>query len=69
MRADAEIYPDGVDYRRLREDGRLISPAAVAKFYRWLLTEIAGKKYSDKQWDIQDTSHHRHWLGEDELFG
>ena len=68
MRADAEIYPDGVDYRRLRDDNRLISPAAVAKFYRWLLTEIAGEEYSGKQWNIQDTSHHRHWLDEDELF-
>jgi len=69
MRADAEIYPDGVDYRRLREDGRLISPAAVAKFYRWLLTEVADEEYSGKQWNIQNTSHHRHWLAEDELFG
>ena len=69
MRADPEIFPDGADYRKLSENGRLISPATVAKFYRWLLTEVADEEYSGKQWNIQNTSHHRYWLTEDELFG
>ena len=69
MRADVEIFPDSIDYRKLRDDGRLISPAVVAKFYRWLLTEVEDGAYSGKEWNIQDTSHHRYWLGEDELTG
>ena len=68
IRADSEIYPDSVAYRRLRENGQLISPVAVAKFYRWLLTEVTEEKYSGKQWNIQDKSHHRYWLGDEELF-
>lgn len=69
MNADEEIHPDSQDYRRLREDGRLISPAAVARFYRWLLTEVTAEEYSGRQWNIQDRTHHRYWLGEDGLFG
>jgi benzil reductase ((S)-benzoin forming) len=68
MAADAEIFPDGAEYRRLRTEGRLISPATVAKFYRWLLTEVSAEDYCASQWNIQHEFHHRFWLGKESLF-
>lgn len=68
LTADAEIFPDGVEYRRLQTDGQLISPATVARFYRWLLTEVSAEEYCARQWNIQDEFHHRFWLGKVTLF-
>lgn len=68
MAADAEIFPDGAEYRRLRTEGQLISPATVARFYRWLLTEVSTEDYCAHQWNIQDEFHHRFWLGKESLF-
>lgn len=68
MAADAEIFPDGVEYRRLRTEGQLISPATVARFYRWLLTEVSAEDYCARQWNIQDEFHHKFWLGKESLF-
>lgn len=68
MAADADIFPDGVEYRRLRPEGGLISPATVARFYRWLLTEVPAEDYCARQWNIQDESHHEFWLGGENLF-
>lgn len=68
MAADPELFPDGMEYRRLREQGRLIEPETVAKFYRWLLTGVSDEEYSSRRWDIQDASHHGFWLGKEKLF-
>jgi len=68
MAADADIFPDGVEYCRLRAEGKLISPATVARFYRWLLSEVSAEDYRARQWNIQDEFHHRFWLGKESLF-
>jgi benzil reductase ((S)-benzoin forming) len=68
MAADVDIFPDGVEYRRLRTEGRLISPATVARFYRWLLTEVPAEDYCARQWNIQEEFHHVFWLGKEGLF-
>lgn len=68
MAADTEVFPDGLEYRRLQAEGRLIAPATVARFYRWLLTKVSAEEYSARQWNIQDESHHGYWLGENSLF-
>jgi NAD(P)-dependent dehydrogenase (short-subunit alcohol dehydrogenase family) len=68
MAADSEVFPDGFEYRKLQAEGRLIAPATVARFYRWLLTKVPAGEYSARQWDIQDESHHRFWLGKESLF-
>jgi benzil reductase ((S)-benzoin forming) len=68
MAADSEIFPDALEYRRLQSGGRLIMPETVARFYRWLLTRVSSEEYSARQWNIQEESHHKHWLGEDSLF-
>lgn len=68
MDADSVVFPDGLEYRALREAGQLISPATVARFYRWLLTSVTDHEYPSRQWNIQDTSHHPFWLNGDSLF-
>ncbi|MEN6485363.1 MAG: SDR family oxidoreductase [Syntrophobacteraceae bacterium] len=68
MAADPEVFPDALEYRREQREGRLISPWTVGRFYRWLLTEVPDDEYSARQWNIQDNSHHRFWLGNDDLF-
>jgi benzil reductase ((S)-benzoin forming) len=68
MAADTDIFPDGVEYRRLQTGGELISPATVARFYRWLLTEVPADDYCARQWNIQDEFHHRFWLKKEDLF-
>ncbi len=68
MNADPDIFPDGAEYRELKEGGRLIFPTMVARFYRWLLTGVTDKVYLSRTWNIQDESHHPSWLGGDSLF-
>ncbi len=68
MDADPTLFPDGEEYRKLLQEGRLIQPKTVAKFYRWLLTDVAAKDYTASEWNIQDDSHHRYWLGGESIF-
>lgn len=68
MSADPEVFPDSLEYLQLLKEGKLISPATVARFYRWLLAEVPDREYVARQWNIQDASHHRFWLGDDDLF-
>lgn len=68
MRADPALYPDALDYRRLRDSGQLIAPATVARFYRWLLTEVSAAEYSAHDWNVRDTSHHAKWLAGESLY-
>ncbi len=66
--ADPNVFPDAVEYRRLQEEGKLISPLVVARFYRWLLTRAPEKDYAACQWNIQNQAHHRFWLGNESLY-
>ena len=68
MAADADVFPDSAEYTLLREQGKLVEPAKVGQFYRWLLTETDDERYSARQWDIRDESHHTFWLGSDTLY-
>jgi benzil reductase ((S)-benzoin forming) len=68
MNAGTDVFPDGAEYRLLRDAGRLIFPATVARFYHWLLTTAADNDYPSQQWNILDASHHPFWLGGDSLF-
>jgi hypothetical protein len=38
--------------------GKLIAPETVARFYRWLLTEVPASEYSAKAWNVRDEAHH-----------
>jgi benzil reductase ((S)-benzoin forming) len=68
LSADADVFPDSAEYAALREQGKLIEPQRVGEFYRWLLTRVDDNAYSAGQWDIRDESHHRVWLGTQELY-
>jgi benzil reductase ((S)-benzoin forming) len=68
LSADADVFPDSAEYAVLREQGKLIEPQRVGEFYRWLLTRVDDNAYSADQWDIRDESHHRVWLGTQELY-
>ncbi|MFQ5995575.1 MAG: SDR family oxidoreductase [Acidiferrobacterales bacterium] len=69
MAADPDVFPDSAEYYALRKAGRLIEPATVGRFYRWLLTQTDNETYSTASWDIRDETHHRAWLGDADLYG
>ena len=66
--ADRALYPDAAEYRRLRDAGRLVAPAAVGKFFRWLLTEVDAPEFVAREWNIQDPGHQARWLGGASLY-
>ena len=68
LRADPAVYPDADDYRRLESAGRLIAPQTVARFYRWLLTDVPADEYCAQPWSVRDEAHHPLWLGRDDLY-
>ena len=68
LRADPGVYPDAQDYRRLEAAGTLIAPQTVARFYRWLLTDVPASEYSAHSWNVRDEAHHPRWLGTDDLY-
>ncbi|MDX1488586.1 MAG: SDR family oxidoreductase [Acidiferrobacterales bacterium] len=68
LSADADVFPDSAEYAVLRDQGKLIEPQRVGEFYRWLLTRVDDNAYSASQWDIRDESHHRVWLGTQDLY-
>jgi NAD(P)-dependent dehydrogenase (short-subunit alcohol dehydrogenase family) len=68
LAADPAIYPDAEDYRKLHAAGRLIAPATVARFYRWLLTQVPAEAYSARAWNVRDETYHRQWLAGDDLY-
>lgn len=68
LAADPDVFPDSAEYALLREQGKLIEPQRVGEFYRWLLTRVDDKAFSEAQWDIRDESHHGVWLGSRGLY-
>ncbi|TDJ62392.1 MAG: hypothetical protein E2O37_10895 [Proteobacteria bacterium] len=68
MAADVDVFPDSAEYGALREQGKLIGPETVGRFYAWLLTQTDDQSYSANQWDIRDESHHDVWIGSRGLY-
>jgi NAD(P)-dependent dehydrogenase (short-subunit alcohol dehydrogenase family) len=68
MAADVDVFPDSAEYRALREQGKLVEPEMVGRFYAWLLTQTDDESYSANQWDIRDESHHAAWIGSRGLY-
>lgn len=46
---------------RLKAEGKMLSPQVSADFLAWLLFKTDNEQFSEKVWDIYDTSHHKHW--------
>lgn len=49
-------------FKTLYVQKKLISVETVAKFLRWLLTNISGERFVGQEWDIYDIHHHPEWL-------
>lgn len=60
--ATKEQLPAIESFIRFKESGKLVSPTVVADFLQWLLLETNQEVFSEKDWDISDTSHHHYWL-------
>lgn len=45
----------------LKEAGKLLTPATVAKFLKWLLFDTDEHLFSKGVWDIYDKTHHSQW--------
>ena len=68
LSADPALYPDADAYRKLQAEGKLIAPETVARFYRWLLTNVPAEAYAAQAWNVRDAAHHPAWLGDDDLY-
>lgn len=49
-------------FRSLKESKRLVSKETVAAFLSWLLLKLDRDTYIANEWDIYDSTHHKHWL-------
>lgn len=49
-------------FRTLKSQNKLLSTETVAEFLTWLLLDVPEQRYSNKEWDIYDPSHHEEWL-------
>lgn len=63
---EAEGLPDkdSAFFNRLYDESMLLSPETVAAFLSYLLLETSPDVFREKEWDIYDSKHHPHWLGE-----
>ena len=68
IEADPGLYPDALEYRRLRDAGQLIAPAAVGLFFHWLLAGVPAQDFVAQEWNIRDTQHHARWLRDAPLY-
>lgn len=50
-----------------KEQAHIIDPKVSAKFFRYLLLETAAAEFTQSEWYIYDTKHHKYWLGDDVL--
>ena len=59
----AAAGPDQVEVGRPPPAEGLDSPANVARFLLWLLTDTAEDEYASQEWNIADWTHHSRWCG------
>ena len=69
MAADPAVFPDRAVYAGLKQEGKLIEPSVVGRFYHWLLTATSDDAYRAADWSILDERHHAAWLGPGGLYG
>ncbi len=63
---ESEVLPEGDRqfFASLFQSDKLISPKVVAQFLAWLLLDIDAQRFSEKEWDIYDSTSHGEWLKE-----
>lgn len=69
IQSDRRVLPDGAEYAAAAEQGKLVAPETVARFYRWLLTATSDVDFDKDDWKIMDESHHPQWLGGESVYG
>jgi len=62
LRAARESFPAGAVYAAMKDRGEVISPATVARFFRFLLLDVEPAELTRDIWDIRDQEHHHRWL-------
>lgn len=63
IRKSEQMDSEKLDFfKQLKTNNALVSPETAACFLSWLLLEIEPQKYTSKEWDIYDVSHHAQWL-------
>ncbi len=63
IRHSDHMDPEKLDFfKQLKQNNQLLSPETVALFLCWLLLDIETSRYTSKEWDIYETSHHASWL-------
>lgn len=58
---DESRFPSVERFRRLKEEGQLRSPAEVASFIGWLLSETTPEDFAAHEWDIGNPDHTAAW--------
>ena len=59
----AAATPDAVEVGRPPPAEGLDSPANVARFLLWLLTDTSEDEFASQEWNIADRRHHSRWCG------
>ena len=59
----ATAGPDQVEVGRPPPAEGLDSPANVARFLLWLLTDTSEDEFASQEWNIADWRHHSRWCG------
>jgi len=61
LAADPAVFPDSLEYRREQAAGQLVAPAAVGRFFHWLLTSVTDQEFTAHEWELEDQTHHHLW--------
>lgn len=56
-----EQFPSVKTFQDFLKHGELLSPETVSKFITWLLLNVEANQFIADEWNIYDTSHHKHW--------
>ena len=61
IQAPRSEFPAGEVYERMEREGETIAPETIARFFRWLLVDLAPEEFAGS-WDVRDEDHHARWL-------
>lgn len=59
---NAADFPNVKRFIQYHQAGALIPPETVAAFVDWIFTKADAKNFSEKPWDVYDTTWHSEWL-------
>ncbi len=68
IEADRGVLPDAAKYAAAAAEGKLVAPAMVGRFYRWLFSGTSDEAFNRDDWKVLDPAHHAHWTGGESLY-